>query len=231
MPQSTVGPKNAGVRQRGLPWPAGLFITTIAATSVFNGVARADVYVSDAPGFGPRFANHQVDPSYRLMLQDPAEVERVASRAPAIKRFAVHRSKIDTVIAQVAARLSVDASLVRAVIEIESRFNPNALSPKGAVGPMQLMPQTARRYGAGSRYDPIRNIEAGVAYLKDLLARYGGNVALALAAYNSGEGAVARYRNVIPPFRETMLYVPQVLEAYARYRDEASQSTAAANPQ
>jgi soluble lytic murein transglycosylase-like protein len=112
----------------------------------------------------------------------------------------------------------VDPALVRAVIEIESQFRDHAVSRSGAVGAMQLMPDTARRYRVADRRDARQNIEGGVAYLKDLLARFEGNVALALAAYNAGEHAVDRQGRVIPRYRETMLYVPQVLDAYLRYR-------------
>ena len=85
---------------------------------------------------------------------------------------------------------------------------------------MQLMPGTARRFGVLDRRDAESNIDAGTAYLKELLSRFGGSVSLALAAYNAGEAAVARHSNRIPQFRETMLYIPQVLAAYARYRQE-----------
>jgi hypothetical protein len=84
---------------------------------------------------------------------------------------------------------------------------------------MQLMPETAQRYGVRDRRDVADNIAGGVSYLRDLLSRFGGNVALALAAYNAGEGAVERHHGSMPRYRETMLYVPRVLEAYARYRN------------
>lgn len=104
--------------------------------------------------------------------------------------------------------------MVEAVVAVESSLNPAAVSPKGAQGAMQLMPATAARYGLngpGAWRDPERNIDAGVRHLKDLLSQHGGNVALALAAYNAGAGAVARHQGRIPPYRETMLYVPAVL--------------------
>ena len=131
---------------------------------------------------------------------------------------------MDPLIERVAGRHAVDPALVRAVIEVESRFDAGAVSPKGAVGAMQLMPETARRYQVADRRNVSQNIEGGVAYLKDLLARFNGNVTLALAAYNAGEHAVDRHGRVIPRFRETMLYVPQVLEAYLRYRAAEAKS-------
>ena len=186
--------------------------------------AGAAVYVSDTSDPVPRFSSHPSDASYRLLIRD--ETAPTASRAEATHSTQQkRRAQLDPLIERVAARQSVEPALVRAVIEVESRFQPQALSPKGALGAMQLMPQTARRYGVADRRDPLQNIEGGVAYLKDLLERFQGNIALALAAYNAGEQAVDRHGRVIPRYRETMLYVPQVLEAYIRYRAADSKST------
>jgi soluble lytic murein transglycosylase-like protein len=101
---------------------------------------------------------------------------------------------------------------VRAVVQVESAFNPYALSPKGAQGLMQLMPATARQFGVTNAYNPAQNVKAGVAYLRQLLDRYGGNEELALAAYNAGPGAVAKYGERVPPYRETRNYVTRISE-------------------
>jgi soluble lytic murein transglycosylase-like protein len=118
-------------------------------------------------------------------------------------------------VAQAARELRLDEALIEAVIAVESAFSPSAVSPKGAVGLMQLMPQTARRFGALDAFDPAQNIRAGARYLRYLLDLFGGDLELALAAYNAGEGAVRRNGARVPPFRETVEYVRKVR---ARYR-------------
>ncbi|PYQ14954.1 MAG: lytic transglycosylase [Acidobacteria bacterium] len=116
---------------------------------------------------------------------------------------------VRALIRHVAGTLGVDARLVEAMVETESRFDPYAVSRRGAMGLMQLMPQTARRFQVGNVFDPRQNLEGGTRYLKELLARY-GDTALALAAYNAGEDAVDRYGG-IPPFQETRGYVSRIL--------------------
>jgi hypothetical protein len=104
----------------------------------------------------------------------------------------------------------VRTDLVRAVVQVESAYNPNARSPKGAKGLMQLMPATILRFGVANPYNPVENVRAGVAYLRQLLNRYDNNEKLALAAYNAGPGAVDRYGESVPPYRETQNYVTRI---------------------
>jgi soluble lytic murein transglycosylase-like protein len=113
---------------------------------------------------------------------------------------------------KIARRHGVDEALVHAVIQVESRYDPFAVSPRGAMGLMQLMPRTAERFEVSNAFDPVQNVDGGVRYLKELLARYSGQVRLALAAYNAGEEAVERHGG-IPPYRETVDYVKRVLSA------------------
>jgi len=123
------------------------------------------------------------------------------------------QEQIDAAIDQAAARHNVDPSLVRAVIKVESNFNPNAVSRKGAMGLMQLMPQTARSLNVTNPFDPQQNVDAGVRHLKQLMESYGGDVKLSLAAYNAGAGAVARSAGV-PRFAETRNYVNRITQLY-----------------
>ena len=129
-----------------------------------------------------------------------------ASGAPLSRRSALY----DAAIEEHAAAHRVRPELVRAVIQVESAYNPRARSNKGAMGLMQLMPETAADLGVTNAYDPVQNIRGGVAYLRQLLDKFGGNEELALAAYNAGPGAVTKYGDAIPPYRETREYVDKV---------------------
>jgi soluble lytic murein transglycosylase-like protein len=116
----------------------------------------------------------------------------------------------ETLITEHSRLNGVRSDLVRAVMQVESAFNPNAISPKGAMGLMQLMPATMRQYGVRNAFNPAENVRAGVAYLRALLDRYSNNEELALAAYNAGPGAVDKYGQAIPPYRETQNYVAKI---------------------
>jgi soluble lytic murein transglycosylase-like protein len=120
---------------------------------------------------------------------------------------------IDNAIEEAAARHNVDPNLVRAVVKVESNFNPNAVSRKGAMGLMQLMPSTARQLKVNNPFDPEQNVDAGVRHLKQLLESYGGDIKLTLAAYNAGAGAVARSSGV-PRYAETQNYVRRITNLY-----------------
>jgi len=125
-----------------------------------------------------------------------------------------NKKKFAELIEQAANRYQVDAKLVHAVIQTESAYNSSAQSPAGAVGLMQLMPDTARRFGVSDRNDPDQNVDGGTRYLKHLINMFNPNLDLAVAAYNAGENAVIRYNNSIPPYPETQNYVKQVLALY-----------------
>jgi len=124
---------------------------------------------------------------------------------------AVGGKELAAMVIAAARRHSLDPDLVQAVVAVESGFRPDAVSPKGAQGLMQLMPYTARALGVKDSFDPAANLDGGTRYLRALIERYGGDVTRALAAYNAGEGAVARHGGV-PPYPETLAYVRKVLE-------------------
>lgn len=151
---------------------------------------------------------------YRLIIRSLA---KSASVQQGVRSSSQHlgwqRMRFVPVIEQVAQKYQLDPKLLHAIVRAESAYDPNAVSPKGAVGLMQLMPETAARYGIHDRYDPFKNVEAGARYLRDLLAAF-RDIRLAVAAYNAGEGAVRKYGNQIPPYLETREYVARVLRFY-----------------
>jgi soluble lytic murein transglycosylase-like protein len=145
------------------------------------------------------------DSAFRNSLKKPLKINKANQKryAPDIER--------------IARQNKLEPALVHAVISAESGYNPRAVSPKGAMGLMQLMPGTARRFGVQDAFDPVSNIKGGARYLRVLLDQF-KNVKLVLAAYNAGENAVIRYRNNIPPYDETRTYVFRVINFYLYYR-------------
>lgn len=138
------------------------------------------------------------------------------------------QARVDELVARAAEKYGVDPLLIHAVIQVESEYNPFAVSPKGATGLMQLMAGTARRFGVSNRFVPSENIEAGVRYLKYLASRF-RDERLALAAYNAGEGAVFKY-NSVPPYAETRSYVERVRARYEELRRQARAAAPEAVP-
>jgi soluble lytic murein transglycosylase-like protein len=159
-------------------------------------------------------ANVQVKPT--LFARATNTVAMSANRA--LDGFTTGDPKVDSYIADSSARHGVDPVLIYSIMHRESAFKKMAVSYKGARGLMQLMPATAARFGVRNIFDPAQNIEAGTRYMRWLLNRFGGDVGLALAGYNAGEGAVDKYRGV-PPYRETQEYVKRISERYALMRD------------
>jgi soluble lytic murein transglycosylase-like protein len=190
-----------------IPWFGSRpVMLVVAALSLVPATAGAQIYAW-------RDANGTLVLSDRE-LDKPTQIYEVPG-APAYRTTtAVERSpsspRFDDIVVAHAQRHSLRPELVRAVIQVESGYNPRATSPKGAMGLMQLMPATARELGVRDPYDPEENIRGGTAYLRQLLDRYEGNEELALAAYNAGAGAVDKYGQRVPPYRETRDYVRKV---------------------
>ena len=156
-----------------------------------------------------------------LRPADPGGVKSYAvpktSAVRATRYVTLERSRMyDDLIVEHARMNGVRTDLVRAVMQVESGFNPSARSAKGAMGLMQLMPETARLYGVSNPYNPAENVRAGVKYIRALLDRYEGNEELALAAYNAGPGAVDKHGQNVPPYKETRNYVAQINQMASR---------------
>ena len=134
------------------------------------------------------------------------------------KNLEKNRKKHSGTIDYMANRYRLPKSLIHAVITAESAYDTEAVSRAGAVGLMQLMPGTAKRYGVKNRRNPYENVNGGTKYLRDLLVMFDNNLRLALAAYNAGEGAVKKYNNNIPPYKETQSYVKKVITYYNKYK-------------
>lgn len=221
------------------------FLSLLAAAAAASPlVAFADLWAYvDAEGHS-HLADHRVDARYRLFFKGrttldvpnaaPEERARAIAALAGSRLYAraMDRSSLDRyspLIETDARANALDPALVKAVIAAESGFDPHAVSDKGAVGLMQVLPETAERYGVTADRqrsvdeklrDPAINVRVGTRYLRDLLARFDGDLSLALAAYNAGEGAVASHADRIPPFDETRSYVTRVRQLYAIYRPE-----------
>jgi len=180
-------------------------------------LAGDEIYVAYEADAAPRFSSQAYDGSYSLYLRGPSVPQRLKVKT-AYPSLAERRAAMAPFIRQAAQQHGMDPALLAAVAEVESGFIANAVSPKGAIGVMQLIPKTAADYGVTDPYDMQQNLNGGTRYLKNLLAAHKGNLPLALAAYNAGKSNVARHNQRIPPFNETLLYVPQVLARMADYQ-------------
>ena len=183
------------------------------------GAGAAGIYTFTEDDGSISLSNVPVDRRYKMLMSDDPGVPGTALRGERQKglRDLSAKARYDEVVERTAQSYGLESALLHAVISVESGYNPMAVSPKGASGLMQLMPDTASRYGVANALDPVQNLQGGAKYLRDLLKQFNSDLSLVLAAYNAGENAVVKYGNHIPPYRETVSYVPRVLAYYQQY--------------
>jgi soluble lytic murein transglycosylase-like protein len=195
------------IKKTGQPVLAALclmFVPASASAQIYSWRdANGHLVVANTPRPGAPQRAAEIVPSYPVP-------KSAAIRTTTSRTVSDRIQMYDGIITQHAHLNDVRPDLVRAVVEVESAYNPYARSPKGAAGLMQLMPATAQQFGVKNSFNPEENIRAGVAYLRQLLDRYSNNEELALAAYNAGPGAVDKYGETVPPYRETKNYVLRI---------------------
>jgi hypothetical protein len=205
---------------RFLPVSVGLLSLVVVATPARAG----STYQYEDPEGVVHYTNVPGDPRYSFVRKDP---EPAVTRPPTESGGAVSQGgrAFAQLIRTAAERYGVDTRLIEAMVQTESAGNPTAVSPKGARGLMQLMPERAALLGVRNSFDPSQNVDGGVRHMRDLLQNFAGDVTLALAAYNAGEAAVRSYGGV-PPFAETREYVRRVRALYDSSRSVAHQTVA-----
>ena len=211
-----------------------LVIFFVLALAAFAAGARADYFVLRSGARLNVTAYQLVGERYRIQMNGGSaeiaaadvvaiEPEEIFIPAP---RMPLTQAPYGDMIQSAAKKYSVDADLIFSVIAAESNFNPRVISRRGARGLMQLLPATGTRFGVKDIFDPAQNIDAGTQYLRDLMARYQGDLVLTLAAYNAGPGAVERYGRV-PPYNETISYVRAIRKTYAQRKSKNNPKTEA----
>jgi len=184
----------------------------ILLLAVFSCHVSADVYKRTAADGRVYYTDKPIKGlKYKRIIRT-----RPKGYSGAFKSLAKNKKKFTPIIAKAAKKYQIDEKLLHAVIQTESAYDVKAISSAGAVGLMQLMPATAKRYGVSNRKNATENIDGGTHYIKDLLKMFDSNLNLVLASYNAGEGAVKKYNNSIPPYPETQNYVRKVLKLYRK---------------
>ncbi len=205
---------NGGVMFKRLPWHLLLFVFLSA---FYIQSAYADIYkFVDAEGT-IHFTDAPTDRRFKIFMRDIKRDRRLRTTFK-VPGYATDPQQYEPIINSLSSKYGVEKSLVKAVILAESGYNPNAVSPKGATGLMQLMPETAKDLNVNNSLDPRENIRGGIRYLRFLLDTFKGDVSLALAAYNAGLAKVSKYGG-IPPYAETQNYVSRVLSYQKTYQN------------
>lgn len=180
--------------------------------------AQADVYIDLSQADEINIGNAESDRYFSIKIEEPTTPQANAiDVARNEKNNSTNLLPYNNEVIIAANETSLEPALIHAVMAVESKHNAKALSKKGAYGLMQLMPATAQRFNVKNKNDPKQNILAGCKYLKELLKLFNGDLKLSLAAYNAGPAAVQKFNNRIPPYQETMRYVPKVLKYYRQY--------------
>ena len=186
------------------------------ACLLLNQAIQADIYYYLDERNQKYITNQRMPTPYRLQQHRPLQAPEPS--APNLDHWDTKPPTAITdyryLIAQAAKANQLPPALLDAIVQVESGYRSDAVSPKGAIGLMQLMPGTARNLGVDNPYDPRQNLHGGAVHLRQLLTRFENNLKLALAAYNAGAGAVIKYQNQIPPYPETIAYVEKVLRLY-----------------
>jgi hypothetical protein len=243
--RAAVSWRNGGshrLKWRAMPNPCAFLLTLLLAAPL---PAWADLYGFVDEKGQIHFANEKIDERYALFVKGETVTEfKLSSELKhlpppdELRDHIIYKrlqktpnvAKFDPLVHQEAKKQHLEPALVKAVIAVESAYDPGAVSPKGAVGLMQLIPGTAERYGVKKIAEPYDNINGGTRYLRDLIDMFNGNLPLALAGYNAGEGAVQKYKNAIPPFPETQAYVKLVMQFYEHFGGGPKKVVKAADP-
>lgn len=199
--------------------PILLAATLVAAGVIYMQTVWAEELISNANTGTENLINIQINTDPSVVILKPATQIAVVPEAYTGKPLSNIADKIiyDRMVNKIARTYGLESELLHAVISVESRYSPKVVSKAGAIGLMQLMPETAKRYGVADPLDPVQNLRGGARYLRYLLKKYNNDRHLALAAYNAGEASVAKYGNKIPPYPETKNYVPRVMGYYQKY--------------
>jgi hypothetical protein len=192
-----------------LPCKPARWIVFFSLLATFDGLHQAQEIVRFSGQDGKRIFSN-TEEIYRWVQRPVGQID---PKLIVLDQNAEPSLEIEKLIQEISQRHGVDPELVRAVARAESNFNPRAVSNKGALGIMQLIPETAKRFGVVNVWDPKQNIEGGVKFLKFLIGMFPDNLPYILAAYNAGENAVLKYRG-IPPYRETQAYVRKITQVY-----------------
>lgn len=196
--------------------------------SISPSLALADIYINLSNTEEISISNNEQSKPFSIKIEEPTDISQAATvifsgaddnaaDVYMINNINKNQLPYHHEVLLAAQETAIEPALIHAIIATESRHNARAKSPKGAVGLMQLMPATARRFNVQNKLDPKQNILAGSKYLRELLTQFNGDLSLSLAAYNAGPGAVIKYQRKIPPYKETQYYVPKVLKYYRQY--------------